>query len=122
LIVVFSPGFDQKLSAIDQRWHLLAIALIAIAVAIIMTPAAYNRQTEPREATEDFMVIATRLLISSMPLLAIGICVDFYLIAKVILGGASSGLLATALFAVFVILWFILPRARTLQRLLLRRK
>lgn len=122
LIVVLSPGFDQKLRNVDQRWHLLAIALIAIAVAIIMTPAAFNRQTEPREASEEFIVIATRLLISSMPPLAISICVDFYLIAKVILGGAASGLLATGLFAVFLVLWFILPRARFLQRLLLRQK
>ena len=36
LIVVFNPGFDQKLTAFDQRLHLLAIGLIAVAVAIIM--------------------------------------------------------------------------------------
>ncbi len=29
LIVVFNPGFDQKLTAFDQRLHLLAIGLIA---------------------------------------------------------------------------------------------
>jgi len=122
LIVVFNPGFDQKLTLADQRLHLLAIALIAIAGAIIMAPAAFNRQTEPREVTDVFMIIATRLLLCSMPPLAIGICVDFYLIAKVILGGALGGLLATALFAVFVILWFVLPRAQALQRLILGRK
>jgi hypothetical protein len=47
LIVVFNPGFDQKLSATEQQLHLTAIGLIATAVAIIMTPAAYNRQSTP---------------------------------------------------------------------------
>lgn len=122
LIVVFNPGFDQKLTAFDQRLHLLAIGLIAVAVAIIMAPAAFNRQTEPREVTDVFMVLATRLLLCSMLPLATGICLDFYLIAKLILGGVPSGLLASGLFAVFATLWFVLPRAQSLQRLIVGHK
>src|SRR5436853_2149322 len=66
LIVVFSPGFDTKLDAPGQKLHLLAIALIACAVAIIMAPAAYHRQTGLREITASFLRIATRLLLISM--------------------------------------------------------
>ena len=119
LIVVFNSGFDQKLTAGEQRLHLLAIALIAIAVAMIMAPAAYSRQKEPREATVAFVTIATRLLLCSMFPLAVGICVDFYLIARVIPGGPPSAWHASGLFAVFMTLWFVLPRARALQRLLI---
>jgi hypothetical protein len=118
LIVVFSPGFDQKLGLVEQRVHLLAIALVAVAVAIIMTPAAYNRQTGLRQVTDAFIRICTRLLLLSMLPLAVGICLDFYLIAGVMLGGRPSALLATALFTVFVALWFVLPRAKMLQRIL----
>jgi Family of unknown function (DUF6328) len=117
LIVVFSPGFDAKLARGEQQLHLLAIGLVAVAVAIIMAPAAYSRQTGPREVTDAFIRISTRLLLLSMLPLAVGVCVDFYLIARVILN-RGAGALATALFAVFVTLWFILPRARALQRAL----
>ena len=48
--------------------------------------------------------------------LALGISIDFYLIAGVIVPRAAS-VLAVALFAFFVLLWFVLPRARALQRL-----
>jgi hypothetical protein len=41
LIVVFNATFDEKLSRGEQRIHLLAIAMIAIAIGIIMTPAAF---------------------------------------------------------------------------------
>ena len=48
LIAVFNTGFAEKLSHGEQRVHLLALALVAMAGALIMTPAAYHRQTSPR--------------------------------------------------------------------------
>ena len=60
LIAVFSPGFAQKLTLAEQRLHLVAIALLAIAVALIMAPAAYHRQREPQEVTSTFIQLATR--------------------------------------------------------------
>src|SRR5215831_7658888 len=115
LIAVFNPGFAQKLSPAEQHLHLVAIALIAVAVALIMTPAAYHRQTGPREVTETFIRISTRLLLWSMLPLAVGICVEFYLVAHIVLSGIVVPLLAVALFAVFVACWFVLPHVRAVQ-------
>lgn len=110
LVTVFNSGFAQKLSGFEQRLHLFAIALVAIAIAVIMAPAAYHRQIDPREVTARFIVISTRLLLASMPLLALGISLDFYLIAKVIVDGAGALLLAAALLLIFIALWFVLPQ------------
>jgi hypothetical protein len=115
LIAVFSPGFETKLDHRAQELHLVAIGLVATAVALIMTPAAYNRQTGLHEISEAFLRISSRLLLTSMLPLALAICLDFYLIAGIILNRGAS-LLATALFAVFVVFWFLLPRTRALQR------
>ena len=51
LIAVFSDGFERRLDATEQSLHLAAIVLVTIAIAIVMTPAAYHRQVEPRSAT-----------------------------------------------------------------------
>ena len=110
LIVVFSAGFSEKLSVSEQHLHLLALGLLAVAVALIMTPAAYHRPAGSREVSDTLLRITSRLLLWSMIPLAIGICLDFYLVARVVLGGAIVPWLATALFAVFVALWFIAPR------------
>jgi hypothetical protein len=115
LMVVFSPGFSDKLNAPEQHLHLLAIGLVALSVAIIMTPAAYHRQTGSQEVTASFIHLSSRLLLWSMPPLAIAICLDFYLIARVTLGGALVPLLTAALFAVFLALWFGLPRIGILR-------
>jgi bacteriorhodopsin len=116
LIAVINPNFMQVLSATDRRLHLLAIALVAVAIALIMTPAAYHRQTGPEEVTEMFVRLSTRLMLWSMLPLCVGICVDFYLVAKIILDDILAALLALLLFAVFVLLWFVLPRVDALRR------
>src|SRR5947209_15252512 len=115
LVVVFQPSFEQKLSPLEQQLHLLALAFGAVAGAVLMTPAAYHRQTGPREVTAGFITVSTRLLMASMPLLALGICLDFYLIARLVLGGAGA-FPAAVVFALFVGLWFVLPRVRALRR------
>jgi hypothetical protein len=71
-----------------------------------------------REVTATFLRVSARLLLVSMLPLALALCLDFSLIAGIILGVTWASLLALALFAIFVALWFVLPRARRLQRLL----
>jgi len=109
LIAVFNNGFSEKLSSFEQHLHLLAIGMVATAAAVIMTPAAYHRQINPREVTERFLIVSTRLLLGSMPLLAIGICIDFYLICNIIVKGASAAMFAAGLLLLYVLLWFVLP-------------
>jgi hypothetical protein len=120
LIAVFNPNFLQLLVPAERRLHLFAIVLVAIAIALIMTPAAYHRQTGSTAVTEPFIRLSTRLMLWSMLPLSLGICVDFYLIARIILDEALAPLLALALFTVFVVLWFVLPRVGALQRVISR--
>lgn len=84
-----------------------------------MTPAAYHRH-KPREVSAEFIQVSRRLLIWSMAPLAAGICLDIYLIARVILDPIFGLLIAGALFAAFVTLWFIFPRVPALRRLVVR--
>jgi len=110
LVAVFSARFGTVLDAAQQRCHLLALALVALSAALVMAPAAYHREVEPEFISERFMRISTRLLLLSMFPLAGGICLDFYLIARVIVRELwLSVTLATLLFCVIVALWFVLP-------------
>jgi len=108
LAVVFSERFDRILTQPQQTLHLLAMALVAVAIALIMTPAAYHRQAEPQQASEHFLRLSTRLLLASMPPLAVAICLEFYLVAQVVLSGAAAWI-AALLLGVFVLLWLVLP-------------
>jgi Family of unknown function (DUF6328) len=118
LIAVFNSTFRERLDLTEQYIHLAAIGLVAVAVALVMAPAALHRQTSPQAATGDFIAIATRLLLLSMFPLMLGISFDFYLIARLILNNNLISLLLSAvLLIVFATLWFLLPRLNFLQKL-----
>jgi len=91
-----------------------------VAIATIMTPAAYHRQKGARKVTEAFILLSSRLLLASMPPLAASICIDFYLVSWLIVGRAWVASAAAGLFVLFLTLWFVLPRSRLLLRLVAR--
>lgn len=117
LIAVFSPGFTERLSLGTQRLHLAACGLIVIAVALIMTPAAYHRQTRAQQIRAEFVTLSSRLLLASMLPLAVAICLDFYVVASLMLEHDVARAIATALGFLFVVLWFVFPRVRRLAAL-----
>jgi hypothetical protein len=111
LIAVFSATFAEHLSPIEQRIHLLALALLAIAGALVIAPAAYHRQTRPRQVSQHFLILSGRLLLTALVPLMLGIALDFYLIARIILGQTVlSFVLASVLFVFVTGLWFVFPR------------
>ena len=120
LVSVFSQRFSQELSRSEQQAHLVAIVLIVIAIALIMTPAAYHREVGGQTVTRTFFKVSTRLLLISMFPLTVALCIDFYLIARVIVGGWVAPTLSAIVFVMFITLWFVLPRWQKLQQLLSR--
>ena len=112
LIAVFSPGFDEKLTGGERRLHLLAIGLVALAIGLVMTPAAYHRQTGTRRVTADFIQLSTRLLLWSLVALGLGLSVEFFLVAAIIAGRGVAAWSASALLLALGALWFGLPRLK----------
>jgi DMSO reductase anchor subunit len=111
LIAVFSQTFSEKLSHREQLLHLLALALVSVAVALVMTPAAIHRRTGSLRVTKKFIQSSARLLLWSMFPLLTGICLDFYLISRIITKSVPLALLfAFIIFGLFVLLWFVFPR------------
>lgn len=110
LIAVFNPAFVQRLTERQQQLHYVAIGLVILAVALIMTPAAYHCQTSPYHVSERFIRSSSRLLVWSMVMLAPALSVEFYLVGTLILGHGLATLLTATVFAVTVMLWFGLPR------------
>jgi hypothetical protein len=112
LIAVFSATFEAQLSLAERVLHLVAIMLVTIAIVLVMAPAALHRQTDPSAVSQRFITISSRLLMASMAPLAGGICLDVYLIARIIAGSRGiAALVALFLLAMFLGFWVVLPRA-----------
>jgi len=121
LIAIFSDGFDQKLSSMDRRFHLAAIALVAVAIVLIMLPAAYHRQTDPMKVESAFITVASHAALWAMAALTIGLTLEFYIVANVILSATSwAAAVAAALLGFIVLCWFVLPRLKAFRDFLRR--
>jgi hypothetical protein len=111
LIVVFTAAFNEELSSVERLLHLVAIVLVTIAIVLVMAPAAVHRQTEPLAVSRRFITVSSRLLMASMVPLAVGICVDVYIVARVIIGSRlDAEIVAAGLLGVFIVLWIVVPR------------
>jgi len=116
LIAVFNERFKNDLSHFEQVLHMVAISFVALAVALVMTPAAYHRRHGSRNVTDTFIDVSSLLLLASMVPLVLGLSLDFHLIAKLIIGDERIAIAcALALFVVLVGAWFVFPGAHGLH-------
>jgi hypothetical protein len=112
LIAVFSTAFREQLSPTERLIHLAAILLVTIAIVLVMAPAALHRLTEPMAVSRRFIAISSRLLMASMVPLAAGICLEIYIVARVILEtSVGAAIIAVLSLAVFIVFWLVVPRA-----------
>jgi hypothetical protein len=110
LIAVFNQRF-QDLSEGLQVLHLAAFLLLAVAMGLVMAPAAYHRQAERGCITRRFVDFASRLLSLSLVPLTLGIVIDTYLLVWLVVGRELAGLcVAGGLLLVLVCLWFVVPQ------------
>jgi hypothetical protein len=110
LIAVFNQRF-QDLSEGRQVLHLAAFLCLALAMTLIMAPAAYHRQAERGCVTRRFVDIASLLLtLSLLPLMA-GLVIDTYLLVWLVVGTELPSIaVAAGVLVVLVVFWFGLPQ------------
>jgi hypothetical protein len=109
LIAVFNQRFEL-FSPAEQVVHLAAFLLVALAMGLMMTPAAYHRQVERGSVSRRFVDLSSTLLTVAMIPLIVGICLDTFLIARLILAERlAAAAVAGAVAAVLASLWFAFP-------------
>lgn len=117
LMAVFNPRFAEALSAAQQRLHLWAVVLVAVSVALIMSPAAYHRQAEPEQVSSRLRAYGSRMLALAMAPLAAATALDLYLVAQVITHDTRlAAAIAASVGAFFVVFWYVVPLARRATR------
>ncbi|TMH22731.1 MAG: hypothetical protein E6H64_04795 [Betaproteobacteria bacterium] len=65
LIAVFTEDF-RRLADVERLAHLGSLLLVTIAIALIMTPAAYDRIVGEPRVSRRFITLASRLITSAI--------------------------------------------------------
>ena len=114
LIAVFNERF-KELTENERLIHFSATVLVTIAIALIMTPAAYHRLAEQTTISKFFVWLTSWLVAAAMVPLMLGLTLEVYLLGLLVIGDPKTSLaVSAALLAVFSMLWFVFPLAMRL--------
>jgi uncharacterized protein DUF6328 len=109
LAVMLTDAFGA-LSFASKLVHALALGCIALAVILLMAPAAFHRISFGGENTEDFYRLGSALVIAAAVPLAAGIAGDLYVAVTKAFEMPAAGIAAALAAAVILAgLWFVQP-------------
>lgn len=115
-------GF-QTVAAFNKRYeslppsgvlaHLLGLALLALAIALLMTPAALHRMSERGRVSRSLISTSSVLIASGMASLLLAITLDMYLVTLAATEDQRVALIAGGLtLLTFACMWFVFPLLR----------
>ena len=112
LIAVFNDRFAQ-LPEVLRIAHFASLSLVVVAVALIMTPAAYDRLAEPDVVTRRFLANTATLLTTAMGVFGCAIASEMFVVAAMVTQSITLGVAASLVaLALFGTLWFVFPLRR----------
>ena len=115
-MAVFNNRFEQ-LPPSAVACYVAGLGLLALAVALLMAPAAYHRIVERGHVSRRTTRMASRLITAGMVPLMIGLALDVYVVCLMALHeariAAGAGMLALATFTFF---WFAMPLLQRSRR------
>jgi len=117
VISTLNDVFLKQLGRLEHALHLIAFMLLAIGLALVVTPAAYHRQTAPYGIPADFARLATIFATLGLVPLMLAVSIDLYIITSLITKSvAISAALSGSLLALFVGLWLVFPQVVAARR------
>ena len=115
-IVVFNDRFAD-LPMFVKDAHLTGLALVVLAIALVITPAAYHRMAEPGCISKRTIRWASRFICGGLAPLACGLSMEMFVVIYSItqtltisIGGGAAALLVLAG------LWFAFPLGYRLKK------
>lgn len=109
LTVTLTRSFEQ-LAAASRLLHIAALCCVAVAVILLMTPAALHRIAFAGEDSPSFLRMGSWFVVTAPIPLALGIGADLYVATAQAAGSPDvSAVLALAVLGILVALWYVLP-------------
>ncbi|HZU89152.1 MAG TPA: DUF6328 family protein [Stellaceae bacterium] len=115
LAIVLTRPF-AALSPALRIAHAISLGLVALAIILLMAPAAYHRIVFAGEDTEEMHRVGSLLVTAATAPLAFGLAGDILVVIGKIAGPAAGAGAGGAGFVLLVALWYGYPLAAALRR------
>jgi hypothetical protein len=108
---VLTAAFDG-LPGILKIVHLASLGVVAVAVVMLIAPAAYHRIAAAGNAEEDVLRYAVRMMLLAQGFLAVGLVGDAYLTMRMVFDSELLAIVvATVALGTFSTLLYLIPVA-----------
>lgn len=111
LIVPFNPGF-ASVTPLQKGLYFGTLVCTTAAAALLIAPTVHHRVTFRRQDKEFIVLLANRLAIAGLALLAVAMTGAITLITDVILGTIAAAVTSAATAIAFGWLWYAIPLKR----------
>ncbi|MFL6717904.1 MAG: DUF6328 family protein [Burkholderiaceae bacterium] len=108
-IAVFNQRFEE-LSSLSMDAHLLSLAIVGVAIALGMAPAALHRIAEPGRTSRRLIALSSRCICSALLLLMLAFALEMFVVFSLATGEQPFSVSVAALmFIIIGAAWFALP-------------
>ncbi len=114
LAVPFQPNFNE-INEFEKQVYFVTLLCTALSAALLISPSAFHRMTFRLQEKEHLVMLANRLAIAGLGLLALAMTGAIMLITSVLFGTAATVVASAAALFTFVLLWYGLPLRRRLR-------
>lgn len=113
LAVPFANRFDET-TEFQRDVYLVSLVAAGVATAFLIAPTAYHRVAFRRGQKKHLVFTATRWTIVGLIALAVAMDAAILLVVDFLFDATAAIVLATAMGALFSVLWFLFPLVRRL--------
>ena len=111
LVVPFNQRFPS-VSDFDRKLYLGTLLCAAGASAFLIAPTVHHRVVFRRQDKENLVVVANRLTLVGMVLLAVAMTAAIVLVTDVLFGPATTIAAGALVGLMFAVLWYAVPLRR----------
>lgn len=102
----FQTGFE-KLPDYLKYAHMTSLSFVVISTILLLSSPAYHQIVDKGNDSEHFYRFAARVLVIGMVTLALGLCIDIYIVAQLVTKSFIISALISSIFLFFVyMMWF----------------
>lgn len=116
LAVPFQQGWED-VTEFQKDVYFATLCCALIATALMIAPTAYHRLNFRARRKRELVMISNRLAIAGIVFLAIALVGAMVLIADILFGTAFTIIFGVLAALLFLLLWFLLPKAKDLGEL-----
>lgn len=107
----FTERFE-RLTPAEHYVYLFTFVSTILSLACFVAPAVYHRLARPIHDRRAFKNFANRFVVAGLAIFTLSLALCTYLVTAVVMNTVAAMAVAGGIFAVLLVLWWVVPRAR----------